>query len=495
MSVKTTPDPTARRAAFRVEQHGTDYIPESERHSSPRDLRAILVGGSLAFSVIIIGTFPIFFGLSWWQAASAIVVGSALGAVFLAPTGTIAPRTGTNNPVSSGAFFGVGGRLIGSVLEAVASLIFAALSIWTGGDALAGAIERVFDTASPDWTRPLCYGVLAVVVTTISVLGHGSMVFAQRVMIPTAGACMLLGLFVYGGDFDPSYAGGGEYMLGSAPAAWFLAVLTCCSTIASYGPYTGDWTRHIAPSVHSDKSIVRALFLGGLFGLAGPFMWGAFIAVCLFQSGAADPSSSFVLAMTQSSPLWYLPAIVFIGLASGTAQAVINTYGTGLDTSSMIPKLSRPQATLVACAAATVLVFIGHYNAGIITGTSTLLTLLADFSIPWIVILAIGHYRNGPRYHVEDLQVFNRGERGGAYWFTHGFNLPTIGIWGLASVVGLLFASNTWFTGPGAELLGGIDVGFAVGAVVAGALYLPLTRKTGVRTIETAPPATAFAEI
>lgn len=65
-------------------------------------------------------------------------------------------------------------------------------------------------------------------------------------------------------------------------------------------------------------------------------------------------------SLVAEAPLWYIPALIYLGLASGTAQAVINTYGTGLDTSAIIPKLNRVQATLLACGLATVLVY--HYS-------------------------------------------------------------------------------------------------------------------------------------
>lgn len=465
------PSASADRGRLRVEPFGTDHIPDTHRKSSPKNLLAILFGGSMTFSVIVIGAFPIAFGLSWWQAASAIVVGSALGAAFLAPTGIIAPRTGTNNPVSSGAFFGVVGRIIGSVLGIVGSLIFAALSVWTGGDALAGAIIRIFGTSESDWVRVLSYAVIAAIVTLISVLGHGSMVFMQRLMVPTAGFCMLLGIFVFSGDFSASYPGAGAYLLGSSTATWFLSVLICASTVSSYGPFTGDWTRHISPTHHEDLVIMRTLFLGGLFGLGGPFMWGAFIAVCLVNAGVADPSATFVLSLAEQSPMWYLPAVLFLGLASGTAQAVINTYGTGLDTSSMISRLSRTQATLVACLVATALVYVGHYYSALVTWMSTVLTLLANFTVPWIVILCLGHFALKGVYRVDDLQVFNHGERGGAYWYTNGVNVGAVLIWVSSSLVGLLFSNNVWFTGPGSAALGGIDIGFLLAAVLAGVMF------------------------
>lgn len=453
-----------------VEQCGIEYIPEEVRKSHPRNLFSILCGGSLTFSVIIIGWFPISFGLGFWQAASAVVIGSAIGAALLAPMGLMGPRTGTNNPVSSGAYFGVAGRIVGSVLEASASLAFAALSIWTGGDALAGALARFFDVTNDGPMRLVAYGILSVVVAAVSVLGHANMVAAQRFMIPTAGACMVIGIFVYLPDFDAGYGGTRDYMLGSATSAWLLSVLLCASTVASYGPYVGDWTRHISPRAHDDRSIMRALFLGGMFGMGGPFMWGTITAAAVFATGVGG-DQPYVLALVAAAPIWFVPALVYLGLASGTAQAVINTYGTGLDTSAIIPRLSRVQATVIACTCSALLVYLGYFDASIAEGVSVFLQMLACFSLPWIIMMAIGHFQRRGYYDPDALQVFNRGQRGGIYWFSRGVNPRGMLTWALASGGGLLFASNSWFTGPGSDLVGGADVGFLVAAIIAAIGY------------------------
>jgi purine-cytosine permease-like protein len=474
--------------AGRIERYGVDFIPEDERRSSPRNLSSILFGGSLTFSVIVIGWFPISFGLSWWQAATAVVVGSAVGAALLAPTGLLGPRTGTNNPVSSGAFFGVAGRLIGSVLEATASVAFAALSIWTGGDALAGAVTRFFGLDNTEPVRLAAYAVLAVVVTIVSVLGHSSMVLCQKFMIPTAGACLIVGLFVYGRDFDPSYAGTGSYALGSVHAAWLLSALLTASTVASYGPYAGDWTRHISPRLHPDGSILRAMFLGGMFGMGGPIMWGVLTSAVLFSTATPDADTSYVLGLINAAPAWFVPALIYVGLASGTAQAVINTYGTGLDTSAIIPRLNRVQATLVACTIATALVYVGHFYSALANAVAVFLALLACSSIPWIVIITIGHFHRRGYYDTEDLQVFNRGEKGGIYWFTGGLNAVGVGVWALSFAAGLLFTNNEWFTSPGAELFGGLDLGFLVAGLVAAIVY-PLALRAFPEPAELFAPA------
>lgn len=474
----------------RVERFGAEHIPEDLRHSRPRNLFTVLFGGSLTFSIIVIGWFPISFGLSWWQAASAVVVGSAVGAAVLAPMGLMGAASGTNNPVASGAFFGVAGRILGSVLGATAALAFAALSIWTGGDALAGALVRFFDLGETTVPRLIAYGVLGVMVTVISVYGHGTMVAAQKLMIPTAGVCMLVGLFVYGRYFDPAYPGTGEYALGSFWAAWGLSALICGSTVASYGAFAGDWTRHISKKLHGDGSIVRAMFIGGLFGMGGPFMWGTFTAAAVFSAGYASPSVPYVLGLVDGAPLWFIPALVYMGLASGTAQAVINTYGTGLDTSAMIPALSRVQATVLACSIATVLVYVGHFYSAVSAGVGVYVTILASFSIPWIVLVTIGHFHRRGYYDVDDLQVFNRGLKGGKYWYWHGINRPAMIVWGTSCLTALMFSSNQWFSGPFAGLFGGADVGFLIGGIVVAVLY-PLALRIFPDSPEVLGPAKA----
>jgi purine-cytosine permease-like protein len=456
---------------FEVEKFGVDHIPDEERKSRPINLFFILHGSCITFSLFVLGWFPLAFGLSWWASFSAVAVGSFIGALFLAPMGLFGPRTGTNNPVTSGGHFGIVGRLIGTFLEASYSLAFAALSIWTGGDALVSVLKAFVGVGDSTMLRVVCYGVLSIIITTISIVGHDLMLKVQRFMIPTAGLFTIIGIFVFAGDFKPGYHGTGSYLLGSFWPTWITSMLIVLSTVNSYGSYAGDWSRHISRRF-SDRSILTNMFLGGFLGMGLPILWGAYTAAATFASGTGTPDKSYVFALADLSPKWYLPLLLYLGLASGTAQAVINTYGTGLDTSSFIPKLTRIQATFAACALATALVYLGYFYSGIVDAVSTSLNLLVDFSVPWIVVMAIGLVHRRGFYLHDDLQVFNRGEKGGRYWFTHGLNWRATGPWLLSAAVGIFLFSNTaWYTSPGADLLGGTDIGFAVAAVLTGVLY------------------------
>src|SRR3954464_15905455 len=104
--------PTAGDRLGHIEESGIEFIPEAARDSRPANLAAVFFGGNLAFSVIVFGWLPINLGLGWWSTVTACAVGLAIGPLVTVAMALLGPRTGTNNMVSSGAHFGVTGRLV-----------------------------------------------------------------------------------------------------------------------------------------------------------------------------------------------------------------------------------------------------------------------------------------------------------------------------------------------------------------------------------------------
>ena len=106
-----------------------------------------------------------------------------------------------------------------------------------------------------------------------------------------------------------------------------------------------------------------------------------------------------------------------------------------------------------------------------IAAISLILVVLAT---PWAAITTVGFLRARGRYHLDDLQVFNRGGTGGVYWFTAGFNLRAIVAWVAGAVFGCLAIDSTLYTGLLAGLAGGVDVSFLGSAVVSLVVYAAL---------------------
>ena len=247
-----TPPAGGERVAGRVESQGVEYIPEAERDSRPANLAAVFLGGNLAFSVVVFGWLPITFGLGWWSAVSATVIGLALGTLATAPLALFGPRTGTNNPVSSGAHFGVNGRLIGSGLTLAFALAFVAISVWTGGDALVASAARLLGTPAGDGALAVGYALITAGIVGVALFGHGAVVALQKLLVPVVGLLLLAGIPAFAGGFDASYSGG-EYVLGGFWSTWMLAVVVAAAGPISYAPSLGDYTRRISHERHGDR--------------------------------------------------------------------------------------------------------------------------------------------------------------------------------------------------------------------------------------------------
>ena len=107
-----------------IETHGVEQIPDSERSAGPGDLFRLIFGGANTFATAVLGSFPVLFGLSFEAGLWAIVLGVIIGSLILAPMGLFGPINGTSNAVSSGAHFGVHGRIVGSFLSLLPTVIF-----------------------------------------------------------------------------------------------------------------------------------------------------------------------------------------------------------------------------------------------------------------------------------------------------------------------------------------------------------------------------------
>lgn len=462
MTEQRTEAPRRRQRATEVEAYGVAPLPPAAQTSGPLDLFRLAFGGANTFATIILGTLPIAYGLGLWAAAAATAAGVVLGALILAPMALFAPRTRTNNAVSSGAHFGVVGRGLGSLLSLLTAVAFFSISVWVSGDAIAGATARL-GLGGGDAVRAAAYGAIALAVFAVCVYGYQFMLLVNKVAVVAGSALMLLGAVAYGGAFAPSYSGTGEYLLGGFWPTWVLAVLTIMANPVSFGGFLGDWARYI-PATTSVPRLLAAPFLAQLATLL-PFGFGVATATLV-----ADPGD-YVVGLVAAAPGWYAVPLLLVAVIGGLSTGTTALYGTGLDFSSLVPRLNRVQGTVVVGALALVLVFTGAFVFEAVDTINALAILIVLLTSPWMVVLMLGYLFRRGHYLVEDLQVFNEGRRGGAYWFTRGINWRAGTAWGLAAVMGLLFANTPLLVGPLGDLAGGVDLSLPVALVTAAVAY------------------------
>lgn len=457
-----------RRFTPRVEQHGIGFIPDEERTSRPRNIFWIMAGSSVTFPLIIPGWIPVSLGLGWWPSFWAVVVGAIVGSFILIPMALLSPHSGTNNPVSSSPYFGVVGRIVGSMIGLVQAILFTALAVWTGGDAVAATLERLFGIPVTIGSRIFWYTIIGIAVVIVAVYGHKVMLTLQKWATPTAGGVVLLGFFVLAPQFDVNYTGA-EYAFGGFWATWVAGAIPTALVVLGYGLAIGDWTRHISSKKYSDGQVARATFLGGFIGMGVPAMFGAFAATMFI-----DTSGDFVLELVAISPLWYVVLLFFLGLATGSAQGTVNMYSTGLDMSSIFPSITRIPGTLFVGVAAYILTIVGVFFGDVVTNLTVLLDIIVIFFVSFVTVVGIGFWNHRGKFDTWGLQSFVRREIGGRYWFTRGWNLRAVVAFTLAVAVGLTGVNTAWYQGSMVPYLGGLGIGFIVSMAVAAIVYIGL---------------------
>jgi purine-cytosine permease-like protein len=468
-----------------IETRGVELVPEAERSARPRDIFWIGIGGNLAFSIVIFGWLPLTFGLGWWSTVTSMLVGYTIGALIVTPMGLLGPRTGSNNSVSSGAHFGVLGRLVGSVIGLLIAACYAALAIWAGGQAIVAPAARLLGTPDGELAYAVGYAAVAALVAAIAIYGYQLLERAQKLLVPTVGVLTLTGVIAFAGDFDAGYGGGG-YILGSFWSTWTLSVVLAVSGPVSYCTSVGDWTRYISRR-HGDRRLAGAVFGGMFLGALVPALLGAFIGVAIGVRADAD----FIASVVAAAPVWYLVAILLNGLVGSCGQASIALYSTGLDLDAVFPRLSRVGCTALMTAACLGLVFLGAFVWDAEESVTAFALLLTAVATPWMGVTLVGFALARGHYLARDLQVFNERGTGGAYWFTGGWNARAVLAWVCGSLVGLLCSSTTIYAGPLADIAGGVDLSFVGGMVTAAVVYLALRALApeGERTALRAQPA------
>lgn len=454
------------------ELHGIESIPDSDREASIADFMRLCWGGANSLATAVLGAFPIMFGLSFWQSVASTALGVTVGAVVLAPMSVFGPINGTNNAVSSSAHFGVVGRIVGSFLSLLTAVAFFSISVWSSGDAVIGAAHRLFHVPESDGLFALAYAIFSVSVLLVCLYGFRIMLFVNKVAVVASSLLFIMGVAAFWGLFDPHYAGKG--LAPGATGFWsafISAALVALANPISFGAFLGDWSRYL-PRTTSKPRLIGATVLAQLLTLL-PFLFGIMTAsVIAARAPQYLESVNYTGGLLAISPGWFFAPLFALAILSGMSTGTTSLYGTGLDFSSVLPRLSRPQATLLIGSLACGLIFIGRFYFSLQASINTLITLIVVTTTPWMVIMMIGYLVRRGYYLPEAMQVFNRGQAGGAYWFSGGWNIPGMTAWVLSAGLALLTVNSPGqFVGWLGNLAGGVDLSLVAALILPAILY------------------------
>ncbi|MBB4689071.1 purine-cytosine permease family protein [Amycolatopsis jiangsuensis] len=438
--------------ALTVERRSIDFVPEAERHGRARGLFAVWFAANMQVTTMVTGALGVLLGLSLPWAVLALVLGNLAGALLMALHSAQGPKLGVPQMIQSRAQFGFHGAILPLLLVIVMYIGFFATSAVLGGQALAGATGMNTD---------LAIVVVAAVCTVLAVFGYRLIHRVDRwiSLISALGFVYLTVRLLQTGHVAQAWHGGG-----AAPGTFLLVVSVAATWQITFAPYVADYSRYL-PKATSVSAAFWWTYAGAVLGTIWMMLFGA-VAVAVAGQAFDGGSIQFVVDLAPGAHGLFA-VIVILGII---AINVLNLYGCFMSTATTLTAVRRhgigPRGRIAylvtAAVVSTAIAIAGRGN--FLANYENFILFLAYFLIPWTAINLVDFYAvRKERYDVSAL-FDPDGQYGRVNWRAL---LPYLA----AIIVEVPFMSTTFYTGPMVAHVGGADISWILGTVVAGGLY------------------------
>jgi nucleobase:cation symporter-1, NCS1 family len=439
-----------------VETHHIDVIPPGARHGGPWEQFFFWFGANVNIFNVVLGAVVVEIGLTFWSALVAIAVGTLFGAAMIALHATQGPRLGVPQSIQSRGQFGFYGAawLFPAVLVLNVGFIAAILVIQ------AESMQGVFSGLSiPVWIL-----IIAVPSLIIGFFGYRWIHALMRATALLVGVSLVI-MLIQGLRHGSLPAA--ETTLTAPHVGLFLAgVALLVIDMLSFGPFVSDYTRYL-PADGSGTRLFWAIYGGNVIATFFSCAVGAYLAALL-------PTLGPVAAIGQVSGRWAL-VVMALSLVNGNT---INAYTGSFQIISFVSmwRRFRPESAAVRNIPFTVTMAIGVVVAVLgyqhfVGNLSNFLDDLLLLFIPWSAINLTDYFavRHG-RYDVAAFYDPSGGPYGRVNW--RGIVAFLAGI-----AVEWPFTSQPDYVGPLVSHIGGADISWIVGWIVAAGVYLLLASR------------------
>ncbi len=441
--------------AFAVEQHGIDYIPESSRSATLREIFFTWFGANVIFTYIVVGAIVGSLGLSVWQSLSAVVLGDLLY-VLVGLTSIAGPRSGTGMLTVSRSAFGPVGNRVPSVLSWFTTIGWTAVNMVIGTLSLVTLADLIGIQAE---TAVKIVALLLITAATVAIalLGHATILVVNKVLSYLLGAgTLVLGALVITKVDGPALT---ESSGGASVGTWLIAFGIIAAAPLSYVNTGADYSRYL-PSNTSARAVTVATALGGFIPAA---LIGSIGVLAAAAADMTDPIAGLQSLVPQTLLVLYLVVVV-----GGTVtNNFLNTYSSGMSLLAVGVSTTRTRATTLniglALIGAAYVVFFRDLSESLIA----FLTLMIVWSSAWCGVFLVDMWVRRARYDVQALHE----PVGGPYWYSHGWNLAAVGWFVTGALVSALFATSSIWTGPLVRWADDGDLSIFAGLLVAGVGY------------------------
>jgi NCS1 nucleoside transporter family len=449
---------------LRADIHSIEPIPDTDRDSTGPQQMWIWAGANIAPVNWALGALGVILKLGLWETIAVIVIGNLFGCAIFAAFTVMGHTTGVNQMVLSRSAFGRRGAYLPSMLMFLMTLCWIGVNTYFPVK-ISTAILAQFGIPDSLLVTFIVITVVMAIQVFIGIYGFYAIRTFEKYTVPVTVAVMvLMSVLAW------SQPGVVNWNLASTlPPGAHLAMLTLLMTAIGVGwgiswvTWASDYSRFVPRSVSS-----KEVFWYSYIGMYVPSVWLAVLGATI-ASVTLDTDPAKMVSAVFGGVASIL--VLLMVLHGPIATNILNVYSAALAALSMGVRLSRTSlALIVGIAGYLVTIYFIFAPSFAKTFDNWMISLLLWMS-PWAgVVMADFFIKRKSQIDVAELyaspeeSIYGDINWGGIIAFLAGL----VAGWSVQD--GLVPALQ----GPISGMLGGADLSWLFGIVVAGAVYLAL---------------------
>ncbi|MFS4096235.1 purine-cytosine permease family protein [Streptomyces sp. AF1A] len=320
-----SPDDRSAGRSVQVETHGLDVIGDAERRGSPRTLLWPWFGANVSVLGLSYGAFALGFGISFWQALAAGVLGIVVSFLLCGFVAVAGKRGSAPTMVLSRAAYGVRGNRLPSLISWVLTVGWETVLTALAAMATATVFIRL-GWGGGTGTKVVALVVVAALTVVAGVMGFDLIMRLQTAITVITGVLTL----VYVGLVADHVHWSAVSAVPAGSPQQFIGALVFMMTGFGLGwvNAAADYSRYL-PRDTSSRGVIGWTAFGGSLAPLLLLVFGLLLAGSsrkLSTAVAADP----IGALTTILPTWFLVPFAVVAVLGLVGGAVLDIYSSGL---------------------------------------------------------------------------------------------------------------------------------------------------------------------
>ena len=441
-------------------EHSLEPVPDEARSSTAAHQFWIWAGANIAPINWVLGALGIVLGLSLLDVITVLVLGNLIGMAVFGFFVLMGQRTGVTQMVLSRSAFGRRGAYLPTAIQFGIATGWCAINTWIVLDLVTSLFGELGVEGGTGLKIVIVLVIMALQVL-IAAYGFRAIASFEKWTVPVT-LVVLLAMTVVAWtqiDVDWGYAGAG--LQGTERLSAMSTVMTAIGVGwgISWFAYASDYSRFVPRDMPA-----RRLYTASVFGQFIPVVWlGVLGATLATVSNEVDPGQLIV----NSFGALAIPVLLLV-IHGPIATNILNIYSASVCALTLDIKVDRKVVAYVVGVFATVFTVWLVFQEDFAWALDGWLASMVTWVAPWGAVMLV-HFYWIARQRIDIPALYDepgRSRLGDFRWDALGAFLA-----GIVATWFFEYGIPTALQGPGAKMLGNVDLSWLAGALTAGVIY------------------------